>query len=55
NIAGGCGAMFQINVESEVFRGKRIIQQHKLVTQALEEEIKDMHGLQITTRVPPVK
>lgn len=29
--AGGCGAMYEIFVESEDFRGKRQVQQHRLV------------------------
>ena len=28
---GGCGAMYEIFVESEDFRGKRQVQQHRLV------------------------
>lgn len=30
---GGCGAMYEIFVESEDFRGKRQVQQHRLVNQ----------------------
>ncbi|KAI5608601.1 bolA-like protein 3 [Silurus asotus] len=52
DISGGCGAMYEIHIESDDFRGKRIVQQHKLVNQALQEEIKEMHGLRIFTDVP---
>uniref|UniRef100_A0A8C1UN03 BolA-like protein 3 n=1 Tax=Cyprinus carpio TaxID=7962 RepID=A0A8C1UN03_CYPCA len=52
DISGGCGAMYEIHVESDEFRGKRIVQQHQLVNQALKDEIKAMHGLRIFTDVP---
>ncbi|AWP01569.1 putative bolA-like protein 3 isoform 3 [Scophthalmus maximus] len=32
--------------------GKRTVQQHQLVNQALKEEIQGMHGLRIFTEVP---
>ena len=32
-ISGGCGAMYEIFIESEEFRGKRQVQQHRLVNQ----------------------
>nr|XP_054749632.1 bolA-like protein 3 [Lytechinus pictus] len=31
DISGGCGAMYQIHVESDVFKGKRTVQQHMMV------------------------
>lgn len=52
DISGGCGAMYQIHIESVDFEGKRLVAQHKLVTQALSEEVKEMHGLRISTAVP---
>ncbi|KAK6178483.1 hypothetical protein SNE40_013269 [Patella caerulea] len=55
DVSGGCGAMYQVAVESEIFRGKRTIQQHRLVTQALSSEIKEMHGIQIKTKAPDQK
>uniref|UniRef100_A0A672RTF4 BolA family member 3 n=1 Tax=Sinocyclocheilus grahami TaxID=75366 RepID=A0A672RTF4_SINGR len=51
-ISGGCGAMYEIHIESDEFRGKRTVQQHQLVNQALKDEIKAMHGLRIFTDVP---
>jgi len=44
--------MYEIFVESEEFRGKRQVQQHRLVNQALADEVKTMHGLRIFTAVP---
>ncbi|XP_030057653.1 bolA-like protein 3 isoform X2 [Microcaecilia unicolor] len=48
----GCGAMYEIHIESEEFKEKKIVQQHQMINQALENEIKDMHGLRIFTSVP---
>ncbi|XP_023584716.1 bolA-like protein 3 [Trichechus manatus latirostris] len=48
----GCGAMYEIQIESEDFKEKRTVQQHQMVNQALKEEIKEMHGLRIFTSVP---
>uniref|UniRef100_A0A8C6SSA0 BolA-like protein 3 n=1 Tax=Neogobius melanostomus TaxID=47308 RepID=A0A8C6SSA0_9GOBI len=52
DISGGCGAMYEIHIESSEFKGKRTIQQHQLVNQALKDEIQGMHGLRIFTEVP---
>ncbi|XP_022091923.1 bolA-like protein 3 [Acanthaster planci] len=52
DISGGCGAMYQVNIESDDFAGKRTLQQHRMVTQVLAEEVKQMHGLRISTSVP---
>lgn len=52
DISGGCGSMYEIFVESEDFRGKRQVQQHRLINQALADEVKQMHGLRIFTAVP---
>ncbi|XP_071435240.1 bolA-like protein 3 [Pithys albifrons albifrons] len=52
DISGGCGAMYEVHVESEEFRDKRPVQQHQMVNQALREEIKNMHGLRIFTSTP---
>ncbi|XP_048369498.1 bolA-like protein 3 [Sphaerodactylus townsendi] len=52
DISGGCGAMYEIHIESKEFKEKRTVQQHQMVNQALSEEIKAMHGLRIFTSVP---
>lgn len=33
-------------------QGVSLVNQHKMVTRALSEEIKDMHGLTVKTSVP---
>ncbi|XP_061819504.1 bolA-like protein 3 [Nerophis lumbriciformis] len=52
DISGGCGAMYEVHIESSEFKDKRTIQQHQLVNQALKEEIQGMHGLRIFTDIP---
>ncbi|XP_064824315.1 bolA-like protein 3, partial [Oncorhynchus masou masou] len=52
DISGGCGAMYEVHIESNEFKGKITVQQHQLVNQAPKEEIQEMHGLRIFTDVP---
>ncbi|XP_038662173.1 bolA-like protein 3 [Scyliorhinus canicula] len=52
DISGGCGAMYEVHVESVEFKGKRVVQQHQMINQALKDEIQAMHGLRIFTTVP---
>ncbi|XP_046384713.1 bolA-like protein 3 [Ischnura elegans] len=52
DISGGCGAMYEVTVDSSDFKGLSIVKQHRLVNEALKEEIKDMHGLRIHTSIP---
>ncbi|KAF8368510.1 hypothetical protein PRIPAC_86339 [Pristionchus pacificus] len=49
--SNGCGSMYQVIVETSEFKGLSKVQQHKAVTAALKEEIKEMHGLTIETKV----
>jgi stress-induced morphogen len=50
--SGGCGAMYKIKICSDSFVGKRTLQQHQMVMDALKVEVKSMHGLTISTEVP---
>ncbi|KAI8907892.1 bola protein, partial [Gorgonomyces haynaldii] len=43
DISGGCGSMYQVSITSQEFKNKSLVQQHKMVTQILKEEIKNMH------------
>ncbi|XP_059849255.1 bolA-like protein 3 isoform X1 [Hypanus sabinus] len=52
DISGGCGAMYEVHIESVEFKGKRLVQQHQMINQALKNEIQSMHGLRIFTAVP---
>ena len=51
DISGGCGSMYEVFVESPDFKGLRLVKQHQMVTEALKGEIRDMHGLRISTVV----
>uniref|UniRef100_A0A0K0DF79 Bola-like protein n=1 Tax=Angiostrongylus cantonensis TaxID=6313 RepID=A0A0K0DF79_ANGCA len=50
--SGGCGSMFSIFVEATSFKGLPKVAQHKMITGILKDEIRDMHGLSITTKAP---
>jgi stress-induced morphogen len=41
--------MYQIKLSSKEFSGISLVKQHRLVNDALKKEIKEMHGLQLTT------
>ena len=32
-VTGGCGTAYVIHIDSELFKGKRILQQHRLVNE----------------------
>ncbi|EAA13135.3 bolA-like protein 3 isoform X1 [Anopheles arabiensis] len=51
DISGGCGSMYEIYVESKEFKGLSTVKQHRLITETLKSEIKDMHGLRIHTSI----
>ena len=53
DVSGGCGSMYEVFVEAPEFHGVRMVKQHRMVTDALREEIKDMHGLRISTAATP--
>ncbi|KAI6699775.1 hypothetical protein NL676_014099 [Syzygium grande] len=45
--SGGCGASFVVEIVSEQFEGKRLLERHRLVNAALQEEMKQIHALSI--------
>lgn len=51
NLLGGCGSMYNVKLSSAKFKGLSLIKQHQLVNKSLAEQIKKMHGIQITTVV----
>ncbi|KAK4264802.1 hypothetical protein QN277_025932 [Acacia crassicarpa] len=51
--SGGCGASFEIEIVSEQFEGKRLLERHRMVNAALEEEMKEIHALSIKKAVTP--
>lgn len=48
-----CGASFAIEIVSEQFEGKRLLERHRIVNAALEEEMKEIHALSIKKSVTP--
>ncbi|GAU95625.1 hypothetical protein RvY_07214-2 [Ramazzottius varieornatus] len=52
DVSGGCGSMYQIYIEAEEFRGKKLVEQQRMVNEVLQKEIKAMHGLSLHTAVP---
>lgn len=50
-LQGGCGDFYAIVIASNEFKGLSTIKQHKLVNSTLAEEIKNIHGLQVTSFV----
>ncbi|KAK3411495.1 protein BOLA2 [Eucalyptus grandis] len=51
--SGGCGASFVVEIVSEQFEGKRLLERHRLVNAALEEEMKEIHALSIKKAITP--
>ncbi|KAI3451477.1 hypothetical protein Pfo_008142 [Paulownia fortunei] len=51
--SGGCGASYTIEIVSEQFEGKRLLERHRMVNAALVEEMKQIHALSITKALTP--
>lgn len=43
---------FKLTVVSEQFQGKRLIERHRMVNQALSSELSDIHALALHTLTP---
>lgn len=52
DVSGGCGAMYEIHVVSDDFKGLSIVKQHQSICDALKKQIKSFHGIRIHTEVP---
>ncbi|XP_057658304.1 bolA-like protein 3 [Diorhabda carinulata] len=48
--SGGCGAMFNVSVETSEFKGLSVAKQHRIVYDALKDEISRIHGLHLETK-----
>ncbi|KAB0801146.1 hypothetical protein PPYR_05500 [Photinus pyralis] len=53
DVSGGCGAMYTVYIECSSFKGVPIVKQHKAVYEALDKQIKVIHGLRVETKAPP--
>ncbi|OMJ27931.1 BolA-like protein 3 [Smittium culicis] len=52
DISGGCGSMYMIEIQSNLFRDLKKIKQHMMINKVLKDDIKEMHGLRIVSGVP---
>lgn len=52
DVSGGCGSMYAIQVVSERFSGKSMLQQQRMVNGVLGDLMKGWHGVQLRTRAP---
>lgn len=48
-----CGASYTVEIVSEQFEGKRLLERHRMVNAALTVEMKDIHALSITKALTP--
>lgn len=53
DISGGCGSSFTVEIVSEQFQGKRLLERHRMVNGALAEEMNEIHALSITKALTP--
>ncbi|KAJ0969603.1 hypothetical protein J5N97_022480 [Dioscorea zingiberensis] len=51
--SGGCGASFEVEVVSEKFEGKRLLERHRMVNAALAELMQSIHALSIKKALAP--
>lgn len=52
DVSGGCGSMYAVEISSEKFKGLTLLKQHRLVKDALGDDVKQWHGFQLRTKVP---
>ena len=50
--SGGCGASYFAVIVSEKFEGLKLLQRHRLVNNALADELKIIHAFQMKTVTP---
>jgi stress-induced morphogen len=50
-----CGASFEVEIVSEQFEGKRLLERHRLVNTALAEQMKQIHALSIKKALTPAQ
>jgi stress-induced morphogen len=44
--------MFRIYVCSDKFKGKKLVEAHRMVNEAIKDELKNMHGATVITDIP---
>lgn len=48
--SGGCGTFYSIRVIADEFKGKSVIEQHKMINSILKEEVANWHGMTLITK-----
>mmetsp|Transcript_6206 Transcript_6206/g.38575 ORF Transcript_6206/g.38575 Transcript_6206/m.38575 type:complete len:98 (-) Transcript_6206:916-1209(-) len=48
--SGGCGTFYSIRVVADEFKGKSVIEQHKMINSILKEEVANWHGMTLVTK-----
>jgi len=49
DVSGGCGAKFELLVVADAFEGVALLDRHRLVNTALQEELRNIHALSMRT------
>jgi len=50
--SGGCGAKFSAIIISKDFEGKSLLERHRMVNDAIKDEMKDIHAFSMKTWTP---
>ncbi|KAL6614108.1 hypothetical protein ACP70R_036378 [Stipagrostis hirtigluma subsp. patula] len=53
--SGGCGASYEIEVVSEQFEGKRLLERHRMVNTALAPHMSEIHAVSIKKALTPAQ
>ncbi|KNC48875.1 BolA domain-containing protein [Thecamonas trahens ATCC 50062] len=52
DVSGGCGQSFDVIVVSEAFEGVALLDRHRMVNDAVADEIKAIHAFSLKTWTP---
>lgn len=52
DFSDGCGAKFDVYVVSSTFEGKKLLERHRLVNEALSSLMSDIHAVTLKTMTP---
>ncbi|KAM0875899.1 hypothetical protein ACQ4PT_036513 [Festuca glaucescens] len=53
--SGGCGASYEIEVVSDKFEGKRLLERHRMVNTALAPHMAEIHAVSIKKAITPAQ
>ena len=46
---GGCGQSFMVKIKTPEFKGKSLIEQHRIINEILKDEVNQIHSLVLKT------